>query len=495
MLDDLDSYLSTFQSKVDSVSSDIKGLQQRSLQLTTLAANRNKTAEILGPVLDDLVVPSETISLICERDINRTWVEGLRDLDIRLARMDAMPNDHHIRAYDEISSVLHKLKNKAIARIRDYIVLQIKALRQQQSIFTVQSDSLVPYHALFAFLVKHAESLAVDVSAAYCHTMRWYYGQSFERLYKILETGVKTVETVPLLGQDDTAGGGVGGLAFLGVGGGGGGARVGPSGTDLLNVGTRHDILTKSQHSWKAFVAIARRQQQSTAFYAERPYLMYNTALMDTACLEYQFLFDFFGKASLNELQPSFLFSKIFDRAIATGTKLTHTLSDHTLDLYSVLISIRLTHSLALELQRRTVPILDAYLNEQNMLLWPRFQSIIDKHSERLRQSHYPSKTIANEQIPLRTTQKFSELILGILLLSAESGLDEPVGHSIERLRNDFEAFLTRTSSLIKDNVKRERFLANNYALVSTIISGIAGDLAAREQQHFGTLLEIMGTG
>ena len=475
------------------MSSDIKELQQRSLQLTTLAANRNKTAELLGPVLDDLVVPSETITLICERDINRTWMEGLRDLDTRLGRMGAMPNDYQIRAYDEMYSVLHKLKSKAIARIRDYIVLQIKTLRQQQGASTVQSDTLVPYNALFAFLVKHAEKLAVDISVAYCHTMRWYYGQSFDRLYKILETGVKTVETVPLLGQDDTAGGGVAGLAFLGVGG--GSARVGPLGTDLLNIGTRHEILTKSQHSWKAFVAIAKLQQQSTAFYAERPYLMYNTALIDTACLEYQFLFDFFGKTSLNELQPSFLFLKIFDRPIATGTKLTHTLSDHTLDPYSVLISIRLTHSLALELQRRTVPILDAYLNEQNMLLWPRFQSIIDKHSERLRQSHYPSKSIANEQIPLRTTQKFSELILGILLLSAESGLDEPVGHSIERLRNDFEAFLTRTSSLIKDNVKRERFLANNYALVSTIISGIAGDLAAREQQHFGTLLEILGTG
>jgi len=42
---------------------------------------------------------------------------------------------------------------------------------------------------------------------------------------------------------------------------------------------------------------------------------------------------------------------------------------------------------------------------------------------------------------------------------------------SVGRVRSDFEAFLTKWSASIGDGKKRERFLYNNYSLVSTVIS------------------------
>ena len=42
---------------------------------------------------------------------------------------------------------------------------------------------------------------------------------------------------------------------------------------------------------------------------------------------------------------------------------------------------------------------------------------------------------------------------------------------SLGRVRSDFEAFLTKWSSSISDGKKRERFLYNNYSLVSTVLS------------------------
>jgi vacuolar protein sorting-associated protein 52 len=44
---------------------------------------------------------------------------------------------------------------------------------------------------------------------------------------------------------------------------------------------------------------------------------------------------------------------------------------------------------------------------------------------------------------------------------------------SLGRVRSDFEAFLTKWSASISDGRKRERFLYNNYSLVSTVLSVI----------------------
>jgi hypothetical protein len=45
------------------------------------------------------------------------------------------------------------------------------------------------------------------------------------------------------------------------------------------------------------------------------------------------------------------------------------------------------------------------------------------------------------------------------------------IDSSLGRVRSDFEAFLTKWSAGISDGTKRERFLFNNYSLVSTILS------------------------
>jgi hypothetical protein len=42
---------------------------------------------------------------------------------------------------------------------------------------------------------------------------------------------------------------------------------------------------------------------------------------------------------------------------------------------------------------------------------------------------------------------------------------------SLGRVRSDFEAFLTKWSASISDGKRRERFLYNNYSLVSTVLS------------------------
>ena len=94
---------------------------------------------------------------------------------------------------------------------------------------------------------------------------------------------------------------------------------------------------------------------------------------------------------------------------------------------------------------------------------------------------------------PHQLTQRFGQFAQGILALSSEAGDDEPVASSLGRLRGEFEAFLTKLGKAIADKSKRERFLANNYSLVLTIIGDVGGKLAGEQREHFEELRRACG--
>jgi hypothetical protein len=118
------------------------------------------------------------------------------------------------------------------------------------------------------------------------------------------------------------------------------------------------------------------------------------------------------------------------------------------------------------------------------MLLWPRFQIVMDMHCESLRRATAASSSRSTASTlslgaadsakqstaPHFLTQRFGQFLQSLLVLSSEASDDEPVANSLGRLRSDFEAFLTKLSKNIGDVRKRERFLYNNYSLVLTII-------------------------
>jgi hypothetical protein len=150
------------------------------------------------------------------------------------------------------------------------------------------------------------------------------------------------------------------------------------------------------------------------------------------------------------------------------------------------------------------VPIADSYINGTNMLLWPRFQVIMDLHCESMKRVanstgkgavaafSLVSGTDASKQsvAPHAITQRFGQFVQGILALSSEAGDDEPVSNSLGRLRMEFEALMAKLSRGAGDAMKRSRFLYNNYSLVLTIISDTQGKLAEEQKAHFEGLLK-----
>lgn len=374
---------------------------------------------------------------------------------------------------------------QATERIRDFLVAQIKALRSPHiNAQIIQQQSFLKFKELFSFLHKHHATLAHEISQAYMNTMRWYYLNQFNRYEKALANiKLHVLDKNDVLGHED----GTRKAAVLS------GSRVPGPPHDAFNLGRRVDILkSKNTSALTSYLA----EEDHTFHYLEVPFRNFNLALVDNATAEYTFLATFFAPSwSFSQISKNFNY--IFEPSFETGRTLSSSLVGESFDAIGILICIRLNQHFAFDLQRRKTPAMDGYINGTNMLLWPRLQVIMDRHCDSIRQLANVTSTKAVRFIgdqakmsaaPHMVTQRFGQLLHSFLSLSTEAGDDEPVVSSLQRLRREVEALLTRLSqSYGADKRKSERFLYNNYSLIITIISDTTGKLAMEQLEHFET--------
>ncbi|KAI5861895.1 Vps52-domain-containing protein [Durotheca rogersii] len=494
VLSSVETNLTSFRNDLAAVSADIETLQARSAVLNVRLENRKAVEKGLVPVVEEMSVPPMVVSKIADGQIDETWVKVVAEIDKRAtAYKKNASTAQGSKGLEDLGPLLEKLVLKAIERIRDFLVAQIKALRSPHiNAQVIQQQNFLKFRDLYSFLHKHHAALADEICQAYRNTMRWYYADRFTRYESALkEIKLYSLDKTDVLGSEDTSRKG----SVLSSS-----KIVGPP-HDAFNLGRRIDVLrTSNQTALSSYLA---EEDQST-HYLEAPFRNFNLALVDNATAEYTFLASFFAPA-LSYAAISRHFAYIFEPTFQLGHALTKSLVGDTYDAIGVLLAVRLNQRFQFELQRRKIPTADGYLNGTAMLLWPRLQLIMSAHCESVRAltTSLPARppTSKAEQsrlsaAPHVATQRFGQLLHGILALSgaAADGApggggddDEPVAASARRLRTEMEAFLTRYSAAFgADRRKRERFLYNNYSLVLTIISDAQrGRLAAEEQAHF----------
>ncbi|KAK2011212.1 Vps52/Sac2 family protein [Colletotrichum eremochloae] len=484
VLSSVETNLTSFRNDLAAVSADIESLQSRSTALNVRLDNRKAVEKAFGPVVEELSVSPQVVSKISEGHIDDTWARMLAEVDKRAtAYKKNAASQGDSKAWSDLGPLLDKLTMKAVERIRDFIVAQIKALRSPHiNAQIIQQQNFLKFKELYAFLHKHHSTLAEEISLAYMNTMRWYYANQFARYQKALEKlKLHALDKNDVLGHEEPT------RRAMVL------SATKPAGPphDAFNLGRRIDLLrTSNATALSSYLA----EEDPTTHYLEVPFRNFNLALIDNATAEYTFLAAYFSPP-LSLQAVSRQFNYIFDPTFTLGKTLTKTLTAESYDALGLLLCIRLNQHLAFELQRRKVPAVDGYINTTTMLLWPRLQVVMDHHCESVRQltNSLPTKPRAADQnklsaAPHLVTQRFGQILHGVLALSTEAGDDEPVVTSLHRLRSEVEAFLTRFSQSFSDKRKRERFLYNNYSLVSTIISDVGGKLAVEQQEHFEEL-------
>ncbi|KAL2061710.1 hypothetical protein VTL71DRAFT_7088 [Oculimacula yallundae] len=489
VLNSVELNLTSFQNDLAAVAAEIETLQARSSALSVRLENRKVVENGLGPIVEEISVSPAVVRKIVEGLIDEAWVRALAEVEKRSKAMEIKSRENrNIKGIDDLKPLLGNLIDKALERIRDFMVSQIKALRSPNiNAQIIQQQHFIRYKDLYAFLHKHHPKLAEQIGQAYMNTMRWYFLNQFTRYQKALETiKLHIIDKYDVLGADD----GTRKSNMLS-------AAKPTVPHDAFNLGRRIDMLkTSNQTALASFLA----EEEKSTHYLEVPFRNFNLALVDNASAEYSFLTTFFAP-SLSYAAISKHFNYIFEPTFALGQTLTKTLIHETFDCLGLLLCVRLNQHLAFELQRRKIPAVDGYINGTNMSLWPRFQVVMDQHCESVRtvtNGVSVRKPSASEQAkqsaaPHFMTQRFGQFMAGILALSTETGDDEPVSASLMRLRSEVEAFLTKTSKAIGDSRKKERFLYNNYSLILTIIGDVEGKLALEQQEHFEGLKTAFG--
>ncbi|RMZ70097.1 Vps52 Sac2 family [Pyrenophora seminiperda CCB06] len=492
VLKSVEANLTNFQSDLEAVSAEIESLQNRSIALNTKLENRKVVEKLLGPAVEDISISPAVVRKIAEGPVDEAFVAALAEIEKRSKTVNDKARNHpELIAIQDVKPLLDDLTHRAIERIRDHIVAQIKAIRSPSiNAQIIQQNAFLKYKDLYAFLAKHQTELAQQIAQAYINTMRWYYLNHFTRYRTALEKiKVHAMDRYDVLGEDPSArrtG------TLLGQ------SRNAPASYDAFSLGRRRDALKSSSvNALPANVA----EEEKSAHYLEVPFRSFNLALIDNACFEYTFISTYFAPAQ-NFHAISRTFNSIFEPTLAVGRAVTKSLVEATTDTLGILLCVRLNQHFAFELQRRKVPTVEGYINATNMLLWPRFQQVLDMHCTSLQKitaslSGRPSTGAAllssssastTSTAPTPLTQKFANLIQGILALSSEAGDDEPVSVSLGRLRSEYEAYITKQSKSISDNRKKERFLCNNYSLVCTILADVEGKLGEEMRVHFEKL-------
>lgn len=488
VLKSVESYLTNFQNELGIVSAEIETLQTRSTQLNTTLENRRKVEKFLGPAVEEISISPVTVGTISQGPVDENWIRALNEVETRSAAIEKKSSES-VKAVEDVKPVLGALKAKAVERIRDFIVAQIKALRSPNvNAQIIQQQTFIRYKELYSFLARNHPVLADEISQAYINTMKWYYTSNFTRYEQALEKlQLHSLDQTDVLGADPPPAR----RNVLAA------SKTSTSQHDAFSLGRRSDILkTKSKNAISSYLA----EEDKTQHYIETPFFNFNLALIDNVCSEYSVITELFSTKGYHDVSRKVV--EIFEPSFSLGHAFIKQLVESRTDCLGVLLCVRINQHFAFELQRRKVPVADSYINGINMLLWPRFQIIMDLHCESLKRIPTPSNrgavaafslvgndTSKTSVAPHPVTQRFGQFLHAILMLSTDAGDNEPVANSLGRLRGEYEALMSRLAKGAGDAAKRSRFLYYNYSLVLTIISDTQGKLAEEQKAHFEELV------
>lgn len=508
-------YMEQFNTQLAEFTNELGYIRNKSSELKNMLEYNSTKLSKVSPLVNDLMIPPSVIKNIIHGKINAAWQENIafvRDKQEIYAKYkgsdNAVPKDFNL-----LCEVLQYLQTVILERSRKFIVRSIKKLRgQQPTASQCIQEKLLQAKEIFSFIVENNYSLALELRQAYAYTMRWYYKEYFARYirsltilhFKNIDSQYSLYNSVAMAHSSKPANS-MFSTYFQHAYVKGGGPVTVESIQDYFQVAKRLSILTQEDNT----VMVSQIAENNTmANYIEIGFKNLNLALLDNCSVELQFLKGFF-KIGSNEDELRGMLEQIFHHTFARSTEYVRQLIQSTYDIFGILMCIRISQQLQFESQKRGTVVMGEYLNGILMLLWPKFQQLVDFQCESL----HKVSTIASRSLggtpqrdllttPLDLTIQFSKFLTSLLTLAGthEAPIDErsePLYNSIFRIRNDFETVMTKCS---KKTTSPDRMLATNYMYLYNTLEHQHLSLQGREiplvvketEDHFKALVEAL---
>jgi len=446
--------------------------------------------------LEKVVIPPAMVSSICGGEVNDAYLEYVVMLNSRLhyatgsesftkGTLGLAPTD--TVAAHELLPDLERLRLRAVAKAREYMLLKIGELRKPKTnVQMIQKTGLLKYHHLMTFLMESSPEVAMEIRTVYMDSMSRTLQTLFKHYYAALtKLDLEIANKHDLIAVEE----GASKVGFMG-------SKVNLSKRgDAFTLGDRADILGKVDEE-PVLVHVAHAEDAAFAYEAIFRSVMKH--LMDAATNEYLFGIDFFGDRSFDT------FNQIFSRTISLILENLENYLFGCFDALGLLLMIKLVHAMRLSMQRRRVPVLDSVFDRVNMLLWPRLKVCLDANLRSVEQASPRKLGGVQGPNPHYVTRRYAEFTASVLLLHAlgmeslgiAGGGEDMLLNDLTKLRVGVLTLLRRLSDELPSSKQKVVFLINNFDQVLSVFGErqIIGDESARFEellaQHRGLFVE-----
>lgn len=345
----IETVIANFNAELKQLSSSLIDSREKSFQLSKDLVAQSSLTDKLNPIILDLMVPPDIVKSLISAPILESWLENLRFINEKLQLIDSIekkltPETAQYNgsvAYKQLTECIDAMKFKAIERIRDHIIINVKKLRATNTQLLSQNiqKELLVVKEIFPFIFEHHPDLAKQLRLAYIYTMKWYYETRFAKyIYALEKLKLRYVDASLLLGSTTSAeerGGGIfgwfssstsssaGSNASINPGNGAGNNSSNSNGGSPLNVPHTHKIIMAEylpsiekrvqilhlapSEEEQPEEAIPSQIAETTpfAYWIEFVYKQWSVALIDNLIVEYLFMVDFFylGDEKFDEIE------------------------------------------------------------------------------------------------------------------------------------------------------------------------------------------------
>ncbi|XP_044475580.1 vacuolar protein sorting-associated protein 52 A-like isoform X1 [Mangifera indica] len=467
ILSQMETLLSGFQSEIGSISSDIKVLQEQSMDMGLKLKNRKVAESKLAKFVGDIIIPPRMVEIIVDGEVNEEYMRTLEILSKKLKFVEVDLMVKTSKALKDVQPELEKLRQKAVSKVFDFIVHKLYALRKPKTnIQILQQNVLLKYKYVVSFLKEHGREVYTEVRAAYIDTMNKVLSAHFRAYIQALEKLQLDIATYSdLIGVETRSTG----LFSRG-------REPLKNRSAVFALGDRINILKEiDQPALIPHIAEA----SSLKYPYEVLFRSLHKLLMDTATSEYLFCDDFFGEESI--------FYEIFAGPSAVIDEHFNSILPSCYDAIGLMLMIRIIHQHQLIMSRRRIPCLDSYLDKVNISLWPRFKMVFDLHLGSLRNANV--RTLWEDDIhPHYVMRRYAEFTASLIQLNVEYG-DGQLELNMERLRMAVDELLMKLAKMFPRPKLQIVFLINNYDMTIAVLKEASPE-GGKIQMHFEELLK-----
>ncbi|XP_003705329.1 vacuolar protein sorting 52 [Megachile rotundata] len=450
ILEKMESMLMNFQLDLGSISSEILYLQRKSVAMSQQLSNRQIIRGPLSQFIEDMTVSEALIAGIMDCPV--TEKEFLTQLQTLNHKINFVKEQSFKEAKSclDVKDILEKLKMKALAKIRTYLLEQIYKCRKPMTNYQVPQNNMLKYKFFFEFILANERNVAEEICGEYISTMSKIYYSYFKsyssRLMKLqFEEGATKDD---LMGVEDNVGRGIFHKTTLKHRG------------TVFSIGSRGDVLNSQLEA----PIIVPHTASKTRYHYEALFRSEQYALVDNACREYLFLTEFF---KVRGVQAMDIFNQVMGKTLNLMVKNLQSFVDDCYDTIALFLCLHLVMRYQLTCHKRAVPALDKYWDNMTSVIWPRFEYVFQLNIQSIKDCD-PLK-LTRENGPHYITRRYAEF--SAAMVSVVEGFPcEGATQLLAELREAVQYFLLRMAATFPDRTQQLVFLINNYDLVLGVL-------------------------